>query len=169
VAPHPVLPKLPPRVRCGFNCIATSFQLTGNGLRRADWRYSTAPTINIVIRPKLGWGTLNVKKMLDSGLATKLIESANAGELQPSAEDSVSDPFSTLWNLILGIGPPNSEEERMYETEVVQTVLASRNSGLRAAARRAASGASFKPTEQARLRTLLLEEKISDALRHRIE
>jgi hypothetical protein len=110
-------------------------------------------------KSKLGWGTLDVKNMLDRGLATKLIESANAGKLQPSAEDSVSDSFSTLLNLILGIGPPNSEQERMYETEVVQVVLASRNSGLRAAARRAARGASFKPTEQTRLRRLLLEEK----------
>ena len=120
-------------------------------------------------KSKLGWGTLNVKKMLDPKLAARLIKNANDSKLQQSAEDSVSDPFSTLLRLILGIGPPNSEAERMYETEVVQVVLGSRQSDLLASAWRAVTGARLKAAEPARLRTLFLAEKISDALRKRIE
>jgi hypothetical protein len=116
-------------------------------------------------KPKLGWGTLKVKKMLDARLAANLIERAKAGYLRASAEDSWLFPF---WRLIMGIGPPGSEEERMYETEVGQVVLQSRNSDLLRATREAADGAIFEPTERARLRKLLLAEKISNPLRKQI-
>jgi len=62
----------------------------------------------------LGKGILDMLKMLDPGLAAQIRQEVQANQVQPSPVDSVS--FSVL-RLLLGSGPPGSEEERMYETE----------------------------------------------------
>jgi hypothetical protein len=55
-----------------------------------------------------GKGILDVPKMLDSGLATQIQQELQANQVQPSPVDSVSFPFLRL---LLGSGPPGSEEE----------------------------------------------------------
>ncbi|BAV52690.1 Subtilase family protein (plasmid) [Mesorhizobium loti] len=139
----------------------------------ADWRRVEACRLALFDsadhahpnKPKLGWGILNVPRMLDEGLAAQLIAKANSGQLRQSAQDSVSFPF---WRLLTGLGPPNSEEERMYEAEVAQVVLQSTSSELRRAAADAANGQTLSPDDKIRYRGLLAQEAISGALRTKI-
>jgi hypothetical protein len=139
----------------------------------ADWRRVEACRVALFDgaddshpnKPELGWGLLNVAKMLDPALAQQVIAQANGGQLKASSEDSVSFPF---WRLLMGIGPPDSEKERMYEVEVAQVVLQSTNSELRKAAREASDGAAFSPAVRAKYREMLAAEPISIALRARI-
>ncbi|MBZ9765507.1 S8/S53 family peptidase [Mesorhizobium sp. CA6] len=116
-------------------------------------------------KAQMGWGILNVPKMLDRDLAAKIIAKATSGHLHQSAQDSVSFPF---WRLLMGIGPPRSDEERMYEAEVAQVVLQSTNVELRRAAAEAAAGSVFSVAEQAHYRALLAREEISSPLRKKI-
>jgi hypothetical protein len=139
----------------------------------ADWRRVEACRLALFDgaddsdsdKSKLGWGLLNVAKTLDPGLAAKLIAQANANELRPSAEDSVSFPF---WRLLMGLAPPQSEEQRMYESEAAQVVLESGNAELLKAARDAAGGATLSPADQMKYRSMLASESVSNALRQRI-
>jgi subtilisin family serine protease len=139
----------------------------------ADWRRVEACRLALFDgadnshpdKPKLGWGLLNVPKMLDATRAAELIAKANNGRLKKSAADSVSFPF---WRLVLGLPPPQSEEERMYESEVAQVVLQSGNTELLKAAHDAAAGATFSPADRVKYRAMLASESISNALRQRI-
>jgi hypothetical protein len=139
----------------------------------ADWRRVEACRLALFdgadnVHPdkaELGWGLLNVPEMLDATLAAKIIAKANAGGLGQSAADSVSFPF---WRLLVGIGPPDTEEERMYEAEVAQIVRQSANFDLVKAARQAEQDGQIPAEDQAKLRAMLAAETISDQLRRRL-
>jgi hypothetical protein len=118
-----------------------------------------------VNKPELGWGTLNVSRMLDSSLADKVIAAVGAGTLKESAKDSVSFPF---WRLLVGRAPPGSAEEAMYEAEVAQVVLQSRDNTLLEASREAAAGGAFSAAYRARQISAPSAQPISDPLRARI-
>jgi hypothetical protein len=114
----------------------------------------------------LGKGTLNVQKMLEPGLAATVEQLMLSGQIQPSPRDTVSFPF---WRMLLGIGPPGSQQERMYETEAAQVVLRSTNSELVNAYENYSSGATLPPSLIARLRQVLkAEPTISAALQARL-
>ena len=115
--------------------------------------------------PELGWGTLNMPHMLDPALADRTIAASNAGTLKESAKDSVSFPF---WRLLVGLAPPDSAEEAMYEAEVAQVVLQSRDNTLLAASREAAAGGTFSVAYRARLVVALSAQSISDQLHARL-
>jgi subtilisin family serine protease len=115
--------------------------------------------------PRLGWGMLNAADMLNDELAAKILADAKANKLEMSAVDRVSFPF---WRLLVGSAPPNSAEEAMYEAEVAQIVTQSRDNTLLAASREAAAGGTFGAADVARLRTALMAQPISAALRARI-
>lgn len=70
-------------------------------------------------RSEIGWGFLDLDKLLDPTLAAQLQTMANGNQLQESPADEVSCPF---WRLLFGIGPPNSGVEQMYETEAAQVL-----------------------------------------------
>jgi len=108
----------------------------------------------------LGNGILDVPKMLDPALA------AQANRVQPSPVDSVSFPFLRL---LLGSGPPGSEEERMYETEAAQIVRRSTNRELVDGFHAFTRGVAMPPATIARLRQLhKAEPGISAALAARL-
>jgi hypothetical protein len=114
----------------------------------------------------LGTGIPNLQKMLDPGLAANIVQLMQSGQIQPSPPDSVSFPFLRI---LLGIGPPGSEEERMYETEAAQVVLRSTNSELVNAYETFGSGATVPPNVIARLRQVMkAEPSISAALQTRL-
>lgn len=112
-----------------------------------------------------GWGTLNVPRMLEPGLADAIEADYRAGKLQKSAVDEVSFPF---WRLLVGEPPPGSAQEAMYETEVAQIVLSSQNAKLVAAAQRVGDGGGLSPAERDELKATLLAEPISAALTAKI-
>src|SRR6202044_1929088 len=103
-------------------------------------------------------GFLDVPALLSPDIAKKAIAAAKAGK--PAAEDTVSLPF---WRLLLGFGPPGSEEDRMYETEVAQVIAQSTNPQLRAAARDHAAA------DRGQSLAMLQAEDLSLALRRRLE
>jgi Subtilase family len=146
-------------------------QIYGNELPR-DWSRVEACRLALFDgaddsnpdKSKLGWGLLNLPRTLDKDVAKRAISSAKAGKAAP--KDSVSFAF---WRLLLGIGPPNSAQDRMYETEVAQVVLQSTNTDLRRAANDANySGKSLSPSDVQKFRMMLTNESISGALRRRI-
>lgn len=112
-----------------------------------------------------GWGTLNVPQMLEPGLADAIETEYRTGNLQKSAPDEVTFPF---WRLLVGEPPPGSSQEAMYETEVAQIVLSSRNAKLGAAAQRVGNGGALDPAERDQLKAALLAEPISAALGDKI-
>lgn len=120
-------------------------------------------------KPELGWGMLNAARSLEADVVGPIIAKANAVApqqgLAASAEDSVSSPF---WRVLFGWPPPQSEQERMYETEVEQIVRTSTNIQLRAGAALAASGGALNAGDQAKYRAFLSVEPMSTALRQRI-
>jgi len=116
-------------------------------------------------KSELGWGLLRAADALEPALANRIVAQAQAGSLLPSAADTVSFPF---WRLLVGAGPPLSEEERMYETEVAQVVLASNSAELRAAPSRFPPGSTMSAADQAKYRALLAAEATSGALRQYI-
>lgn len=117
-------------------------------------------------QPKLGWGLLRVPEMLDPQLADRVIAKVTGNSISAAPADDVSFPF---WRLLAGVGPPRSEQDRMYETEVAQVVLQSTNVDLLRAVREAAApGATFSPAERVRLASALSAEAISHALRTRL-
>jgi hypothetical protein len=152
-------------------------QLYGNKLVPADWRRVEAvrlalwksATENARDRSELGWGLLNVPAMLDETLAQAAVDEViKAGEKAKSARDSVSIP---LLRLLLGLAPPDSEQERMYEAEVAQLVAATKNPDLSRAARTAvaAAGASApSAADRAGFRDMLAAEGASVALKERL-
>jgi hypothetical protein len=77
----------------------------------------------------------------------------------------VSFPF---WRELVGAGPPGSAKEAMYETEVAQIVLSSRNPALVSAYQAVAAGHSLGATERTGLMAALKVEPISAALRARL-
>ena len=113
----------------------------------------------------LGWGTLNAAAMLGANMAQQIIAESKSGKLSKSPEDSVSFPF---WRLLFGIPPTGSAEEEMYETEVAQIVLSSRNPALIIAAQSAAKNGNFGQASKASLVTALQAETISAALSKRL-
>jgi hypothetical protein len=105
---------------------------------------------------------LDVPEILDPALAAQIQQEIQASQVRPSPVDSVSFPFLRL---LLHVGPPGSEEERMYETEAAQIVSRSTNKqpvdGFHAFTR----GVALPPATVTRLRQLLKAEPgISDAL-----
>ena len=150
-------------------------QLYGGDISN-DWRRVEACRLALfastrqrgVNRSQLGWGTLNVPSFLNPDLARKVIADVSSPDFKKSADDSVSHPF---WRLLFGAAPPDSEEERMYETEVAQILHQSRNNELVRVAVEAAgpqSNLKFSPAEQQKYRTMLLGESMSFALRQRL-
>jgi hypothetical protein len=114
----------------------------------------------------LGNGILDVPKMLDGALAGQIQQEIQANQVQPSPVDSVSFPFLRL---LLGSGPPGSEEDRMYETEAAQIVRRSTNRELVDGFHAFTRGVTLSPATLARLRQLLkTEPEISDALAARL-
>jgi hypothetical protein len=114
----------------------------------------------------LGKGILDVPKMLDPALAAQIRQEIQANQVQPSPVDSVSFPFLRL---LLGAGPPGSEEERMYETEAAQIVRRSTNPELVDGFHAFTRGAALAPATISRLRQVLnAEPGISDALAARL-
>jgi Subtilase family len=114
----------------------------------------------------LGKGLLDVPKMLDPGLAAQIQQEMAANQVQPSPADSASFPF---WRLLLGLGPPGSEDERMYETEAAQLVRRSTNPELVDGFHAYTRGVALAPATIARLRQLLkTEPDISAALAARV-
>ena len=114
----------------------------------------------------LGKGVLDVPKMLDAGLAAQIQQEIQANQVQPSPVDSVSFPFLRL---LVGLGPPGSEEEKMYETEAAQIVRRSTNLELVGGFHAFTRGATLSPATIARLRQVLkAEPEISDALAARL-
>jgi Subtilase family len=114
----------------------------------------------------LGKGILDVPKMLDPALAAQIQQEIQANQVQPSPIDSVSFPFLRL---LLGSGPPGSEEERMYETEAAQIVRRSTNPELVDGFHAFTRGVALSPATISRLRQLLKAEPgISDALAARL-
>ena len=149
-------------------------QLFGNRLA-ADWHrveacrlalFGGADDKNPDIS-ELGRGLLNVTAMLDSGLAGRAIAAVANGTAKMSAADSVSFPF---WRLLIGLAPPDSVQEEMYQAEVAQVVAGSKNPALRAAARDAASAtpAAIDDATRAKYRDMLAGEGISVALKQRL-
>ena len=110
----------------------------------------------------LGWGPIRVPQMLSSAITEKAIGDAATAQRRPL--DKVS---FALWRLVFGFGPPGSAEDRMYETEVAQTVLQSTNAPLRAIARHAAAGL-VSPGDGQVAKTLLLQEGVSAALANKL-
>ncbi len=117
-------------------------------------------------RRALGWGTLNVPAMLDEARADHIAATLAAGNLKQSAADAVSFPF---WRELVGAGPPASAQEAMYETEVAQIVLASKNASLVKAAQAVASGQTLGQQDRAALVAALKTETISQPLRTRLD
>jgi hypothetical protein len=144
-------------------------QRYGARLTTRDWRRVEACRLAIFTGAdntapdftKLGRGLLNVPRALEEGRADAVI----ADQLAQSPEDSVSSPF---WRLLVGSGPPQSEQERMYEVEVEQVVRQSTNPYLAKAVSGTAALAVLGPTDIVQLRTMLNTEKISTALRQRL-
>ena len=134
-----------------------------------DWRRVEACRLalfgsasnNAQDRSHLGWGLLNVSDMLDPARAARILASINAGNVKMRPQDSVSFP---LWRLMVGMGPPDSEENRMYETEVAQVSLSSTSGQLVDFAQRAIQG-GLSPAEVATARQMVLAEDISQPLR----
>jgi hypothetical protein len=144
-------------------------QLYKNRFPQADWRRVEACRLALFDsadagahnKAELGWGVLRVPLMLSAEIA----EAAIAKAQKPLPADQVSFPF---WRLLLGFGPPQSAADRMYETEVAQTVLQSQNQDLRAIARRAAAGQST-PQDKADGQAMLLAEGVSTALAEKLK
>jgi hypothetical protein len=113
----------------------------------------------------LGWGTLNVQRMLDGALADAITAEYHAGTWQKSAMDEVSFAF---WRELLGAPPPGSAQEAMYETEVAQIVLSSRNAALVAAAQYVGNGGTLDPSARSAAIDALRAEPISAALTSRL-
>jgi hypothetical protein len=114
----------------------------------------------------LGNGILDVPKMLDPALAAQIQRGIQANQVQPSPVDSVSFPFLRL---LLGSGPPDSEEDKMYETEAAQIVRRSTNRELVDGFHAFTRSVTLPPARIARLRQLLKAEPgISDALAARL-
>lgn len=109
---------------------------------------------------ELGWGPLDVIKLLDPATATKAI--ADAKHAAKMGEDKVSAPF---WRLLLGLEPANSQQDAMYEVEVAQIVASSRNPQLIALVDATPASASVSKDEA---KALLLAEPISQALRAKL-
>lgn len=140
----------------------------------ADWRRVEACRLALFDRAddsspnksELGWGLLDASAMLDAGNAAAIIAKANADQLTQSPADSVSVP---ILRLLFGEGPPQSEEERMYETEVAQTIANSSNAALLQAARAAAApGAALAPAERSTIANLIQAEGVSAPLQQRL-
>jgi hypothetical protein len=112
-------------------------------------------------KSQLGWGLLNVPDMLDPARAARILAAVEAGHVQMRPQDSVNFP---LFRLLFGQGPPDSEENRMYETEVAQVSLASTNAQLVDFAQRAIQG-GLNPSEVELARHMVLAEDVSRPLR----
>jgi hypothetical protein len=69
-------------------------------------------------RSETGDGILDVNQTPDPKLAETVIDMMKKGRLYPTATDEIPFPFSRI---ILGLGPPSSEQDRMYECERAQT------------------------------------------------
>ena len=114
----------------------------------------------------LGKGVFNVPKMLDPALAAQIQQEIQANQVQPSPVDSASFPFLRL---LLGLGPPGSEEERMCETEAAQIVRRSLNPELVEGFHAFVRGVAPAPAAITRLRQVLkAEPAVSAALASRI-
>ena len=109
----------------------------------------------------LGWGLLSVPAMLRPQRAARILAAVHAGHVQMRPQDSIWFP---LWSLISGQGPPDSEQNRMYETEVAQVTLSSTSTQLMDLAQRAIQG-GLTASEIELARLMLLAEDISKPLR----
>lgn len=144
-------------------------QLYGAQYPGRDWKRIEACRLalfgsaadNVQDRAHLGWGLLDVPAMLDAARAGRILAAVQAGHVKMRPEDSVSFP---LFRLIFGLGPPDSEENRMYETEVAQVSLSSTNAQLVDFAQRAIQG-GLNGAEIELARRMVLAEDISQPLR----
>ena len=69
----------------------------------------------------------------------------------------------------MGLGPPKSNEDEMYQAEVAQVVIDSKDNTLLEGMRDAAlPGAIFTPDLKTRYRNILSEKSISQMLRKRL-
>jgi subtilisin family serine protease len=144
-------------------------QLNAASYPTKDWRRVEACRLalfasaadNAKDRTHLGWGVLSATAMLDKARAARILASVQAGHVRMRPEDSVSFP---LFRLIFGQGPPDSEENRMYETEVAQVALSSTNADLVSLAQHAIQG-GLQPDEVETARQMLLAEDVSQPLR----
>lgn len=130
--------------------------------RLALWK---SAALNGKNRSQMGWGVLDVPALLDQQLADAIHAQMQKGAIDISAKDSVSFPIARI---LLGKGPPGSEKERMYETEVAQIALATANATLL----ELAQDSLVEDLEAERLNTfrrLLLEEDLSQSLRTAIQ
>jgi hypothetical protein len=109
----------------------------------------------------LGWGLLDVPAMLQQDRADRILAAVQAGHVKMRPEDSVAFP---LFRLIVGLGPPDSEQNRMYETEVAQVALSTTNAQLLDFAQRAIQG-GLSASEIEVARHMLLAEDLSQPLR----
>lgn len=126
--------------------------------RLALWK---SAALNGKNRPQMGWGVLDVRALLDQRLADAVHAQMQRGAIDMSVKDSVSFP---VLRILLGKGPPGSERERMYETEVAQISMATANAALL----QLAQDSLVTDLDADRLnafRALLLEEDLSQALR----
>lgn len=134
-----------------------------------DWRrveacrlaLFTSAAENAQDKNHLGWGLLDVPAMLQPDRADRILAAVQAGHVKMRPEDSVSFP---LFRLIAGLGPPDSEQNRMYETEVAQVALSTTNAQLLDFAQRAIQG-GLNASEIELARHMLLAEDVSQPLR----
>lgn len=134
-----------------------------------DWRrveacrlaLFTSAAENAQDKNHLGWGLLDVPAMLQPDRADRILAAVQAGHVKMRPEDSVSFP---LFRLIFGLGPPDSEQNRMYETEVAQVALSTTNPQLLDFAQRAIQG-GLNASEIELARNMLLAEDVSQPLR----
>lgn len=118
-------------------------------------------------KPELGWGLLRVPNMLDPTLAANVIKQVMSLDYQPLPDDDVS--VFTVWiQILLGMEPPNSDQDRMYETEVVQVISQSINPEFVKAVQNAPKKLTYSRADQARFRSMLAGESISQALRNKL-
>lgn len=134
-----------------------------------DWRrveacrlaLFTSAAENAQDKNHLGWGLLDVPAMLQPDRADRILAAVQAGHVKMRPEDSVAFP---LFRLIVGLGPPDSEQNRMYETEVAQVSLSTTNPQLLDFAQRAIQG-GLNASEIELARHMLLAEDVSQPLR----
>ncbi|WP_196798394.1 S8/S53 family peptidase [Burkholderia territorii] len=112
-------------------------------------------------------GALNVKCMLDDQWANEALAGIQNGTIVRRAPDRISWP---LIRDLIGKAPPGNPE--MYEVEAVQTVYRSTDSEFVALAHqdwaavaKRESDSALSPADQAKVKALLLNHDISNALR----
>lgn len=112
----------------------------------------------------LGRGVLNVPAMLNPALTQAIEAEFSANQVQPSAKDKVS--WFSVIRLLAGAAPANSQQEQMYDAELMGLVYRTENHALAVAMERLANAEAPAMVDVPRLRQLFLQESdMSNALR----